>query len=347
MEQKLTWIYLLGLTVIAVLLLLLRLIVAVSGGQWRPGRLVRLHHDQQGSVQSLSFVLTLPFFIMIMMGIVQATQMMVAQVVLEYAAIATARSAAVWIPAHIDGEGRNHIDGLEFYGEESGGTTYHVGGVAGIGFSSPKRERISLAAAQACMSIAPSRETENSVLGPAADSLNGLQTAFSALATDEANVASIPRRVRNKLAYSVANTRVQLSIFHPGSDPDLQFYSNIIAHADFLYVDEVIHNVQGEIVDVVPVPGYEEEVFGYQPNEIGWQDEITVVVRHDLALLPGPGRLLSRWVSGSDGTGDTISETIQQQGGVYTWPLVATATISNEGQQSVLRYEYDETGFPY
>jgi len=64
-------------------------------------RLRRLHRDEAGNVQSLSFVLTLPIFIMLMMLIVQASQLMIGQVVVEYAAVAAARSAIVWIPAAV------------------------------------------------------------------------------------------------------------------------------------------------------------------------------------------------------------------------------------------------------
>ena len=70
-----------------------------SRAQLRLGRLFKLHRDEVGSVQSLSFVLTLPLFIMIMMMIVQVSQLMIGTVVVHYAAFAAARSAAVWIPA--------------------------------------------------------------------------------------------------------------------------------------------------------------------------------------------------------------------------------------------------------
>ena len=50
-------------------------------------------------MQSLSFVLTLPVFILVMMMIVQVSQLMIGIVVVHYAAFAAARSAAVWIPA--------------------------------------------------------------------------------------------------------------------------------------------------------------------------------------------------------------------------------------------------------
>ena len=80
-----------------------RLLIALSGAKWQFNKLRSLHRCQQGTVQSLSFVLTLPFFVMIMMLIVQVSQIMIGRIVLEYSAAAAARSASVWIPAHLAG----------------------------------------------------------------------------------------------------------------------------------------------------------------------------------------------------------------------------------------------------
>src|SRR5437763_280558 len=54
--------------------------------------MIGLHTDQRGSVQSLSFVLTVPLFIMLMLLAVQITQLMIGLVVVHYAAFAAARS---------------------------------------------------------------------------------------------------------------------------------------------------------------------------------------------------------------------------------------------------------------
>ena len=87
------------LALLLVLILAAWALVRFSRAQLRLGRLLELHRDEAGSVQSLSFVLTLPLFIMIMMMIVQVSQLMIGTVVVHYAAFAAARSAAVWIPA--------------------------------------------------------------------------------------------------------------------------------------------------------------------------------------------------------------------------------------------------------
>ena len=79
----------------------LLLLVRMSRARWELGRLRQLHADQVGTVQSLSFVLTLPLFVMVMLLIVQVSQLMIGQIVVEYAAVAAARAAVVWIPAFV------------------------------------------------------------------------------------------------------------------------------------------------------------------------------------------------------------------------------------------------------
>lgn len=156
--------------------IVLRWLVVLSGARLRIGRLRTLHQHQAGSVQSLSFVLTLPVFIMFMMLIVQATQLMIGQVVVEYAAIATARAAMVWVPAPsptgtipavtiipgqalpspwpLDQEGENCISSISPDSDQSnsqGGTRYLISP------GSNKFEKIRSAAVLACLPIAPSR----------------------------------------------------------------------------------------------------------------------------------------------------------------------------------------------
>src|SRR5687768_10542174 len=64
-------------------------------------RLATLHSNQTGGVHSLSFVATLPVFVMVIMLIVQVSQVMIANLVVQYAAYAAARSAMVWTPARV------------------------------------------------------------------------------------------------------------------------------------------------------------------------------------------------------------------------------------------------------
>ena len=81
---------------------LLRLLAGVCGTRLNWSRFTSIHRCERGGVQTLAFVLTLPLFMMIVMFIIQVSQLMIAQMVMHYAAFAGARAASVWIPAAVD-----------------------------------------------------------------------------------------------------------------------------------------------------------------------------------------------------------------------------------------------------
>ena len=301
------------MTILIASFCVLFLIARANRARFKPRRLLRLHADQRGAVQSLSFVLTLPIFIMVMMLIVQVSQLMIGQIVVEYAAFAAARSATVWIPADTsDGEVENCIssyyvdttaadqaspildDDDPNYGPTEGGATYRLvpGGA--------KYEKITSAAAMACMPISPSRDVGATLSGTGPAAADILYRTYTAMAPGSDSARALAGRIRNKLAYSIANTSVEIRFYHRNSEPPLG------------------------VTYLIP-PDADE----YRYNELGWQDQITVTVRHNLALLPGPGRLLAR-----------SSEGIADQGTVYVYPLSASATIGNEGEKSVIPYVY-------
>ena len=283
-------------------------------------RLRRLHVDQDGGVQSLSFVLTLPLLIMVVMLIVQIGLLMIGTIVVHYAAFAAARAAAVWIPAATESEGANCISSYFMdpdaehqapplldpdapgYGPSEGGTWWDVRP------ESPKAERIRQAAAIACVSLAPSRDTGASLSGPGAATAAVLQEAYAALGPPSTADPRTARRLRNKVAYALAHTAVHIRFFHGNFEPPL-------------------------------VPHYQESDLGeFRFNEIGWQDPISVTVRHHFGLLPGPGRLLARYVAGPDGGTDDVSDAIERRGDTHTVPLTASVTLGNEGKKSVMSY---------
>ncbi|MEX1222979.1 MAG: TadE family protein [Pirellulales bacterium] len=307
------------LLVIAALAVVLWLLVKASGARLHLARLRDLHRGERGGVQSLSFVLTLPLFIMILMGIVQASQIMIAQVVMEYAAVAAVRSAIVWIPAQLEPslEEENGIGDLVLVADEGfagEGQTWYVNADE----SSPKYRRIKLAAAMACMPIAPSRTIEFDQSHPDNAAYQAIRAAYFSLApTSAAENLRTEARLEHKLAYSLTNTLVDISIFHKGNEPPLAFY------------------------------GLPDRVEEFAPNEVGWQDQITVQVVHRLALLPGPGRMLSKVVSRPDGTRDRVAEGIEHADGEYFWPLFAYASLGNEGEKPVYRYDHQLFGQPY
>ncbi|MEK6247675.1 MAG: pilus assembly protein [Planctomycetales bacterium] len=385
MLQNVAQFWLVALALIAVCLLAMRWLWRSSGAHWQPARIWKLHRDEVGSVQSLSFVLTLPLFIMIMMGIVQASQLMIAKVVVEYSAIAAARSAAVWIPAHLADyyarddrvrtEGRNRIGSNWIPGESTGDGQYYL-----VSDSDPtnsnfpdaetrKTFRIHMAAAQACLAISPSRDTgfgldtENPAFD-ATDTYNALVKAHSELIEDEPNPNAIANRLRNKLAYSLANTHVEIRVFHPNVDPDLGQIWNEVPNYDpscmqpnyqydpvyMEYMSRPQLGPQPNNCDpMVPVMhrDYTYDAVDYQDNQVDWQDVVSVTVEHNFALIPGPGRMLARFVASEDGN-DRISESIDHSDqGHYVWPLKATASATIEAERSVLRYDYHFSGTPY
>ncbi|MEQ8791012.1 MAG: pilus assembly protein [Pirellulaceae bacterium] len=333
----------------------LRLLARISNVRtdWR--RLLKLHADQRGGVQSLSFVLTLPIFVMIVLFIVQLSQLMIARAMVEYAAFAAARSASVWIPANLgpgSGEMENQISSLTFLREELGGDgqTYSVYAVAP---GSPKFNKVHYAAAMACLPVCPSRDTGVAHTHPGNLGLPSVIRGYLATAPSAALNTRVPDRLANKLAYALANTYVRIEIWHKEEEPPLANWE---------------------------VPPYLRE---FESNEIGWQDQIHVTVRHNFALLPGPGRLLARRTdlpSGStptadDGTNaataepqsvqyqieggqqgqaptaappaqDTVADRIGRLGGTYVYTLSSTVRLSNEGEKPVLPYVQTLDGSP-
>lgn len=279
------------------------------------GRLRRLHHDERGAVQSLSFVLTLPIFMIIMMFVVQLSLVTMARISVEYAAYAAARSAIVWFPANL-GQARleenqvvppsSSLRPVRRY--EAKGRNYTVYRVPAVG---DKFARIHLAAAMACMPICPSRNTGVPANHPGNDALRAIRQAYEALAPNSGANTRIPARLANKLAYALANTQVEIEVHHcgdriSGGDPPL--YPE--------YPLELEHPSRYP-----------------RPNEIGWQDQIYVKVIHRYALLPGPGRLLATRADTPTRPDRVPDEIRRDDGGVYTRALAATVRMSNEGQK--------------
>lgn len=300
--------YLAGIVLsLAVLVAVLRLSGAKANWRW----ITRLHADQHGGVQSLSFVLTLPLFMMIMMFIVQLSQLTIARVVVEYAAFSAARSAMVWIPASFGFglEEENQISFLEWKNFEEGFDIYEIQP------GSLKYDKIRRAAALACMPICPSRPVDIDGFDAGLGAYDSLLKTYYLTAPEQAANVKVPDRLRNKLAYALSSTDIEIEIRHKDSEPPL-------AHWDVLpYTDE------------------------FRFNEIGFQDQVFVTVTHDFALLPGPGRLLARRASARPGTSpqvapgtDSVARRIERNGRTYVYPLSATVRLNNEGEKPILPY---------
>lgn len=317
LEACLPWLALFGASCV-----LLRLLVRLNHARWDWSRLRHLHRDEVGSAQSLSFVLTLPIFVMVLLFIVQVSQLMIGTIVVHYGAYAAARSAIVWIPARLEGDVElencisSYLVDEEFsqvvpildpsdpnYGPSAGGMTFRIAP------GSAKYRKIASAAVMAVAPICPSRELGLSVPSDWLAIADTMVTAFGQTAPAPASGGAIPRRMHNKLAYAAENTEVELRFYHDNSEPPLVPWH------------------------IPPEP--EEFRMG---QELGWQDTVTVTVRHNLALLPGPGRLLARAVRRRDGAPDRVSQTIRHNGKVYVYPLTASVTLGLEGEKSVIPY---------
>ncbi len=269
-----------------------------------------LHGDQAGGVQSVSFVLTAPIFIMLMLLAVQITQVMIGLMTVHYAAFAAARSASVWIPARMepepfDTQGENRLGLRVLTGVYYGGIEYRIE----PGPNRDKLEQIRRAAALACVPIAPSRN----VGIRAADSTSGsLQAMYAKLAPGAMGNTRINDRLANKWGYASAATTIDIRVFHP---------------------DEIDVDAEPPLIQFPPYLPETE----FTPYEIGWRDQVRITVTHQFALLPGPGRLLARRANESVYS-DRISPQIREQNSVYSIPLSATATVVPEGEKSVRPY---------
>ncbi|MEM7783360.1 MAG: TadE family protein [Planctomycetota bacterium] len=320
----LPWIVCVVLAVIA-----LRILIAASGAklQWR--KLRQMHRCQKGTVQSLSFVLTLPFFVMILMLIVQASQIMIGNMIVHYAAYATARSAIVWIPTTFGFEGENQISSFDPLNVETFREIDDFNPLEDQGYdivpslSSPKFAKIRSAAIYACLPLGPSADYGYSVDPLEEEMLQGLLNLYRGL--DAESDSNFDRRIRNKLAYTSQNIMVRLRFWHrqneawPLKEPPLQTQY-----------------------------GLWPDVFEFANNELGWQDHLTARVEYNLPLLPGPVRFFAPRLRAQGGPGIPqpartedgyfFPERVDSTGQTYVWNLFAEATMGIEGEKPILSY---------
>ena len=314
------------LVVLVASFFVLLLLVRISRARWEPRRLLRLHGDQVGTVQSLSFVLTLPLFVMVMLLIVQVSQLMIGQVVVEYAAVAAARAAVVWIPAHVsihepwncvvpyieDPTADKQPPGVS--GPGDGGMTYQLSP------QGDKYQKIRMAAALACVPISPSRAFAG-IEQPPANTLwaaeGALERVYAAMAPAAATNTRMHERLTNKLAYALSpdTLTVEVRFYHSNQEPALIEWG--VSSATWEYA---------------------------QWYEVGWQDPITVTVRYRLAMLPGPGRLLARQIAGIGGQQGSPGNVYSDS---YFYPLYATATLCNEGEKPNYAHYNGDGGQPF
>lgn len=303
----------------------------------------QLHRNEAGGVQALSFVLTFPLFVWVMMLIVQVSQLMMGTIVVHYAAFAAARAAAVWIPARLGNtESENVINGgyviavdtvdghrdtpivldeqSPSFGPREGWLTYHIDCGSPLRPTSAKAETVMRAGVTAIAPICPSSSDAGQQEGTWSNTADDVTRAFGKVATASATQPSgISSRLHNKLAYAAQHTRFRIYFRHPNTEPPLKAW-----------------NTGPTAEDWQEFRAHEAE-YG---TELGFQDHVTVTIDHDFALLPGPGRLLARFATADDPLARSLAG--QRAGLRYTIPLTATATLGIEGEKPAKRYDQNE-----
>ena len=307
-------------------MLVLRGVMAVGVASWDWRRLTQMHRCQRGGVQSLAFVLTMPIFIMVVLLIVQVSQLMIAQMVLHYAAFAGARSASVWLPAAVDDPSNELDDYAEVENRVSDRPSTTDGDYTTFDISSSstseKLWKVRSAVVQALAPLASSRDLgTQGQMYRLSDVINANQSLYSTLVPASQSNSRIPVRIANKLNYTDSNTRVIVEWRDGRSGSGRDSFDN------------TSYNVRNHTCPDI------EKQSTFRESEIGWQDPITVYVIHQFALLPGPGRFLAAQLVRADGLPDRVSPRISQNnngnGTVYTTQMTASATIMCEGIKSV------------
>lgn len=339
------------------------LVARVSGARLALGRLRRLHRCEEGSVQTLSFVLTLPIFMMLVLLIVQVSQLMIGVTVVHYAAFAAARAASVWFPAQTADEHANFVNGLSV--PPPAWSTPTMNFYNGQGVPSWKCQKVWSAAVMALYPIAPSHQYLNAGALQSFNSTmaNSTTAMYRQLVPAAQNNPQIASRIRNKAAYASEHTFVQISGFDYDDNSPSQYNNN-----NPMSYNPIGHPNPNIITDWQPNPGiwqpnslgcppqanltgWQSNQIGWQQYQIGWQDPITVQVWFRFPLLTGPGRFLSPGhflkvqLASPDGTPDKVSSRINiwdknahpgYVESVYWTQLTATATITTEGIKSIV-----------
>lgn len=325
------------LIALAIAFVVLWCVVKLSGARLNLRRLRELHRCQEGGVQSLAFVITLPLFLMVVMFIVQISQLMVGIMVVHYSAYAAARSASVWLPARVGEIEAANVDNQAVLSmiRSNNQNLMDVDNYVEVddrfylfpAETSYKYEQIRTAAVLACAPICPSRDLGigGSGLSPyAISNTEAVQRMYRALVPSSASNGRIDPRLANKIAYSDLNTYVLVSWRDAkNSGGSRETYRSPSYNPR--------NHPNPEVV--------------WEPGEVGWQDAITVHVQHRFALLPGPGRLLAKHLVPASGLPDRVSSQILIDQGRYSEPVYsviipASATATAEGMQSVRPYDH-------
>lgn len=349
------------------------LLAQYCGGRpdWR--RLRRLSSCEDGAIQSLSLVLTLPIFLMLVLFIVQISQIMIGVMMVHYAAFAGGRAASVWIPADVTTDPSfqdppfDLISMLELLEQLNGlpPNSLHkpvpvpIRGSSDLGLLEPANilagnidGRALPEGGFATMNAAnggSSTKYQRILMAAVVPCL----TISPSRGTDSLGDLPAPYKKTYQVLFKI------YSKIDPKSKSNTQIpvrlRNKLNYAARFTTVDLTWQSVAHPVPDIVAGPTYNPywhpspRMPHWRPNEVGFRDPVTVRVRHQFALLPGIGRVLAKFVASDDGPKspaspeeDRVAGRIKHRtiGGteLYTIELAASATFVNEGFKSVFRY---------
>lgn len=311
---------------------LLHLTIRLSRASWNWRRIKKLHRCEDGGVQSLSLVLTLPVFIALISLIVQVSQFIIGMIGVHYAAYAGVRSAVVWLPASVEtssgfsfgypsGENANYIDAQLLNTQNMPAAGQYLVADASALETSAKYRKVWSASVLALTPFGPSRDrglTSGAVL-PAMRDVPPVAGQLLSELVPNYDAAKATGRVDRKLAYVEQNTQVFLE------------WTHTVSNRGLLPAVSPTYNPWGH------------PVVDYDPNLVDWQDPVTVHVYYRMPMLPGPGRVLTQLVnwryphrnrhfgsSAASGPGGFFdrSSTKQDPGTIV---IHASATMNNQG----------------
>jgi hypothetical protein len=269
-------------------------------------RLRGLHHCQTGGVQSLALVMTLPLFIGTILLVIQLCQVLMGVMTVQYAAFAAARAAVVWIPSSVEAA-------ESFDNQNSTNIALSQGDSVELfpemRQNSRKLREIHAAAAQACVAISPSRTVQGprAGAGEVAEAVDAF-LAFEQLSND-ARLARWRTAVSNRWSYAFGNTRVRLAFL---SQPRQSPTYNPIGHP----------------------------VVEHRTTEAAWDESVTIAVRHEVALVPGPGRwLFQRGTWGN--APQNMAANWTGSGRRDRVPVLGSATLTLAGIKSNRPFQYE------
>ncbi|MGA9116048.1 MAG: TadE family protein [Bacteroidota bacterium] len=171
----------------------------------RPGQgrfITRLHSDT-GASSSLEFAVSFFMFLLAALTIAQLALLFHARMLVQYAASCAVRSAVVWIPSEGRGEPANEITCYSSNGDcgEEGGSS---------GDQPSKMYHIHMAAAIACLPLAPTGSRQNGVEGMQQGIGEQTWTDLLLRYLPEEVTGSMPARIYRKLGNSLNLTTVSV-----------------------------------------------------------------------------------------------------------------------------------------